>query len=140
MYKNVITNIRSKNISNLSNTLLLCHSGNNYKVIEKLASFGSNICVMEHLPNKKTPQTKTFMVAENICEKMKRPCITVLQCDMYNPKYMDYAINETKDIYGSIDGLVLYNKNKWECGEIIYKYLYSIKTNGNISIMDPDLL
>jgi hypothetical protein len=59
---------------------------------------------------------------------------------MYNPKYMDYAINETKDIYGSIDGLVLYNKNKWECGEIIYKYLYSIKTNGNISIMDPDLL
>ena len=33
-------------------------------------------------------------VAENICEKMKRPCITVLQCDIYNPKYMDYADKE----------------------------------------------
>ena len=123
----------------ITSTLLLCHKGTNYKAIEKLASSGSNICVVEQFPKSHT-RTQTFSVAENICEKLKRPCISVVQCDMYNPKYIDYAFNETQDTFGSIDGLVLYNDYKWDCNVFMHKYLDSIKTNGNIIIIDPHSL
>lgn len=139
MSPRISTRVTSHISTEISNTLILCHKGNNYKAIEKLASHGSNICVIEQIP-KNHERTHTYSVAEHICEKLKRPCISVLQCDMYNPKYINYAFNETEDIYGSIDGLVVYNEYKWDCNVFMNKYLDSIKNNGNIMIVDPNNL
>jgi len=117
-----------------SNTILLCHKGNNYKVIDRLASQGNNVCVVEH-QSSKIPTT--ISTAEHICLKYKRPCITVLPANIYDPKNIEFVFDQTTNIYGTIDGLVLYNDYKWESNAILNKYLDSIISNGNISVVDP---
>ena len=96
-----------------SNTILLCHKGNNYKVIDRLASEGNNVCVVEHQTSK------------------------ILTTNIYDPKNIEFIFDQTTNIYGTIDGLVLYNDYKWESNAILNKYLDSIISNGNISVVDP---
>ena len=75
--------------------------------------------------------------SEPCCLKYKRPCITVLPANIYDPKNIDFIFDQTTNIYGTIDGLVLYNDYKWESNAILNKYLDSIISNGNISVVDP---
>jgi hypothetical protein len=117
-------------------TIMLCHKGTNYNVLKTLAKQGINISLIEPYPTKKS-ETKSFKIAQEICDIMKRHCVTVLQCNINNTHHVKYAMNETIDIYGSIEGIVLYEKYKWDYSCFLYSYMKYARV-GQITIIDHE--
>lgn len=138
MYPRIINPIRNhhsfKNIN--PKTFMLCHKGDNYNILHQLAFQGANVSLVEPLP-KKNERSYSYTIAEEICERLKKPCITVLKCDIHNTKHIKYVMDETKNIYGKLDGIVLYDQYKWDYSCLMYSYMNFVK-KGQIYIVEPE--
>ena len=82
--------------------------GIGFDIAKKLAMKGANVTILGKTQSKHPKLEGTiYSSAEQICNLVKRPAVLGIPCDLRVPKQMDHVINETKDVFGSIDGVVL---------------------------------
>lgn len=82
--------------------------GIGFNIAKKLALNGANVTIIGKTQTKHPKLEGTiFSAAEEICELTQKPNCTAIACDIRVPKQVDFAINETLDIYGNIHGVVL---------------------------------
>jgi citronellol/citronellal dehydrogenase len=82
--------------------------GIGFNIAKKLAMKGANVTIIGKTQSKHPKLEGTiYSSAEKICNLVKRPAVLGIPCDLRVPKQMDHVINETLDVFGSIDGVVL---------------------------------
>ncbi len=82
--------------------------GIGFNIAKKLALNGANVTIIGKTQTKHPKLEGTiYSAAEEICELTQKPNCTAIPCDIRVPKQVDFAINETLDIYGNIHGVVL---------------------------------
>jgi citronellol/citronellal dehydrogenase len=82
--------------------------GIGFNIAKKLAIQGANVTIVGKTVTKHPKLEGTiFSAAEEICDIVQKPSCMGIQCDVRVSKQMDNVINETLDVYGSIDGVVL---------------------------------
>ena len=82
--------------------------GIGYNIAKKIAMEGGNVTVTGKtiLKHPKLEGT-VYSAAENICDFVQKPLCTGIPCDVRVESDIDHAINETLDIYGGLDGVIL---------------------------------
>ena len=82
--------------------------GIGFNIAKKLALQGANVTIVGKTIQKHPKLEGTvFSAADEICDLVKKPSCMAVPCDIRVSKQMDHVINETLDVYGSIDGVVL---------------------------------
>jgi citronellol/citronellal dehydrogenase len=82
--------------------------GIGFNIAKKLALQGANVTIVGKTVEKHPKLEGTvFSAAEEICNLVKKPSCIGIPCDIRVSNQMDRVINETLDVYGSIDGVVL---------------------------------
>jgi citronellol/citronellal dehydrogenase len=82
--------------------------GIGYNIAKQLALQGANVTITGKTRQKHPKLEGTiYTAAERICDITQRPNCMAVPCDIRVDKEVDHAINETLDVYGSIDGVVL---------------------------------
>tara|TARA_Y200000002_G_scaffold3323_1_gene3090 strand:- start:6151 stop:7059 length:909 start_codon:yes stop_codon:yes gene_type:complete len=98
-------------ISNLKNKTFIVSGGTRgigFNIAKKLALIGANVTIIGKTQQKHEKLESTiYSSADEINELIKRPGCMGIPCDVRVPKQIEFAINETIDIYGGIDGVVL---------------------------------
>jgi len=133
----MLNNIISSKLMN--KTFLVCHNGNNYNLIKKLAIVGSNVCILNPLSRDKDNRYKSVKIANEICDFTKRNNVTTLECNYQDIGDIKNTLNEIEDIYQNIDGLVLYKEMIWDKKLLMNKFIFHHDRHANIFITDPEL-
>lgn len=82
--------------------------GIGYNIAKKLAENGANVSIIGKTREKHPKLDGTiYSAAENICEHTQRANCIGIPCDIRNPKEINHVMNETVDIFGHIDGIIL---------------------------------
>ena len=82
--------------------------GIGFNIAKKLAMQGANVTIVGKTITKHPKLEGTiFSAAEEICDVVKKSSCMGIPCDIRVSKEIDNVINETLDVYGSIDGVVL---------------------------------
>lgn len=82
--------------------------GIGYDIAKKLALAGANVTITGKTQTKHPKLDGTvFSAADSICDLVKKPACNAVPCDIRVPEQIEHAINESLDIYGSIDGVIL---------------------------------
>jgi len=82
--------------------------GIGFNIAKKLALQGANVTIVGKTIQKHPKLEGTiFSAADEICDLVKKPSCMGVPCDIRVSNQMDHVINETLDVYGSIDGVVL---------------------------------
>jgi citronellol/citronellal dehydrogenase len=82
--------------------------GIGYNIAKNLALCGANVTIIGKTKEKHPKLDGTiYSAAEKICSISKRPSCMGLPCDIRNTKHIKNVIDETMDVYGKIDGVVL---------------------------------
>lgn len=128
--------LHHSSITRIPKTFILCHKGSNYNILQQLTFQGANVALIEPFP-KRDESSYTNCAASEICRKMNRDCVNVFQCDIHNSKHIKQVLTETKETFGRLDGIVLYDEYKWDYSCLMYTYMNFVK-KGQISIVDPE--
>ena len=82
--------------------------GIGFNIAKKLAIQGANVTILGKTVKKHPKLDNTiYSAAEQICDITQKPNCSAIVCDVRNNKEIDFAINETIDLYNKIDGIVL---------------------------------
>ena len=82
--------------------------GIGYNIAKKLALLGANVTIIGKTITKHPKLEGTiYTAAENITELTQKQNCMGIPCDLRVPEQIDHVINETLDIYGKIDGVIL---------------------------------
>ena len=82
--------------------------GIGFNIAKKLALNGANVTIIGKTQTKHPKLEGTiFSAAEEICDLTKKSNCMAVACDIRVPEQVDFAINETIDVYGNIHGVVL---------------------------------
>ena len=82
--------------------------GIGYNIAKKLALSGANVTIIGKTITKHPKLEGTiYTAAENITELTQKQNCMGIPCDVRVPEQIDHVINETLDIYGNIDGVIL---------------------------------
>ena len=82
--------------------------GIGYNIAKKIAIEGGNVIITGKTVTKHPKLEGTvYTAAEDICNIVKKPSCTGIACDVRVENDIDHAINETLDIYGGLDGVIL---------------------------------
>lgn len=101
--RNDLTRLRNKTFIVSGGT-----RGIGFNIAKKLAENGANITIVGKTRKKHPKLDGTiYSSAENICDYVNGPKCMGIPCDIRNPREIEFAIQETLDVYGSIDGIVL---------------------------------
>lgn len=82
--------------------------GIGYNIAKKLALQGANVTITgkTEAPHPKLDGT-IYSAEEKITDATQRPNCMAVHCDIRDPRDIDFAISETLDVYGRIDGVIL---------------------------------
>ncbi len=101
----------SSDLTSLKNKTFIIVGGSRgigFNIAKKLAIQGANVSILGKTVNKHPKLDNTiFSAAEQICDATQKPNCNAIVCDIRNNKEIDFAINETLDLYNKIDGVVL---------------------------------
>jgi|TARA_Y100000992_G_scaffold244063_1_gene175151 citronellol/citronellal dehydrogenase len=110
--------------------------GIGYSIAKKLAISGANVSIIGKTQQKhpKLPGT-IYSSADRINESIGRIKCHPVACDIRDPKQIDFAINETLDMFDGIDGVILNAsalvlKNTIEQSEKEVDLMSSVNING----------
>lgn len=82
--------------------------GIGFNIGKKLACNGANVTLLgKTQTNHPKLEHTIYTAAEKITELSKKNNCTGIACDIRDSKQIEHAINETLDIYGKIDGVIL---------------------------------
>ena len=82
--------------------------GIGFNIAKKLALNGANVTIIGKTQTKHPKLEGTiYSAAEEICDLTKKSNCMAVACDIRVPEQVDFAINETIDVYGNIHGVVL---------------------------------
>ncbi len=82
--------------------------GIGYDIAKQLAIQGANVTITGKTRNKHPKLEGTiYSAADSICDLTKKPNCMAVACDIRVEEEVDHAINETLDVFGKIDGVVL---------------------------------
>ena len=82
--------------------------GIGFNIAKKLAVRGANVTILGKTVKKHPKLEGTiYSAAEEICDLVQAPRCTAIPCDLRVPKDIEFAVNETIDVYGGLDGAVL---------------------------------
>ena len=82
--------------------------GIGYNIAKKLALSGANVTIIGKTITKHPKLEGTiYTAAENITELTQKQNCMGIPCDIRVPEQIDHVINETLDVYGNIDGVIL---------------------------------
>lgn len=110
--------------------------GIGYNIAKKLALSGANVSIIGKTQQRHPKLTGTiYNAAERINDVARRVCCHPIACDIRIPKQIDFAINDTIDMFGKIDGVVLNAsalvlKNTLEQSDKEVDLLSSVNING----------
>ena len=98
-------------LNNLKNKTYIVAGGSRgigYNIAKKLALSGANVTIIGKTITKHPKLEGTiYTAAENITELTQKQNCMGIPCDLRVPEQIDHVINETLDIYGKIDGVIL---------------------------------
>ena len=101
----------TNNLSKLKNKTFIVSGGTRgigYNIAQKLAENGANVTIVGKTKEKHPKLEGTiFTSAENICNHVNSYKCLGIPCDIRNPKEITHIMNETLDVFGSIDGIIL---------------------------------
>ena len=101
----------SKNLDTLKNKTFLVSGGTRgigYNIARKLAVNGANVSILGKTRQAHPKLDGTiYSAADSICDLVKKPSCMGIPCDVRNSKDIKFAIDETIDVYGKIDGVIL---------------------------------
>lgn len=82
--------------------------GIGYNIAKNLALMDANVTILGKTVTKHPKLEGTiYTAAENITELTQKPNCMGIPCDIRVPEQIDHVINETIDVYGKIDGVIL---------------------------------
>lgn len=82
--------------------------GIGYNIAKNLAMMDANVTIIGKTINKHPKLENTIhSAAEKITNITQKPNCMGVACDIRVPKQIDHAINETLDVYGKLDGVIL---------------------------------
>ena len=133
----MIRNIISSKIIN--KTFLVCHNGNNFNLIKKLAFMGNNVCILNSISKNNNKLYKSIQIANTLCDITKRNSVIALECDYQHIGHIQNIFNEVEDNFKEIDGVIVYKKTLWEKKLLIERFIFNHDRYSNIFITEPDL-
>jgi hypothetical protein len=137
----------SNSLNKLNNKTFIISSGTTgvgYNIAKKLALNGANVTILGKIKEVNPKINGTiYSAAENICDLVKGPKCMGIPCNLRSIKEVEFAINETVDVYGTLDGVVLNDTNinvTYLFSQIYLKYVNKNKMNGKMLIIEPLLM
>jgi citronellol/citronellal dehydrogenase len=98
----------AKSLKNKTFIVAGASRGIGYDIAKKLALQGANVTIIGKTKHKHTKLEGTiFTAAENICDLTKSTNCMAVPCDIRVDEQVDHAINETIDVFGNINGVIL---------------------------------
>lgn len=145
--KSIKKNLKFANsLNKLNNKTFIISSGRTgvgYNIAKKLALNGANVTILGKIKEVNPKMNGTiYSAAENICDLVKGPKCMGIPCNLRSIKEVEFAINETVDVYGTVDGVVLNDTNingTYLLGQMYLKYVNKNKMNGKMLIISPPL-
>ncbi len=106
--KNKTLTTNTENLKNKTFIVSGASRGIGYNIAKKLAINGANVTIIGKSsdPHPKLDGT-IYTAADNITEITRKSNAMAVPCDIRDPKQIDTAIEETLDIFGGIDGIIL---------------------------------
>ena len=123
----------------INKTFLVCHHGNNYSLIKRLAAVGSNVCIVHSISKHRQFYQQSLDVANQICDFTKSNNVITLECNYQHLGHIKNTLNEVEDTFQNIDGLVIYKDMLWENKLLLEKFVFHHGRYANVFVTDPDL-
>lgn len=105
------TNILNPVLTSLKNKTFIVtggHYGIGYSIASSIASYGANVVLLDTCTRDDTKyKNNIYTAAEKITEMTQRPNCIAIDCNITHKNHIEYALQETVDIFGSINGIVL---------------------------------
>jgi NAD(P)-dependent dehydrogenase (short-subunit alcohol dehydrogenase family) len=105
------TNILNPVLKTLKNKTYIVtggHYGIGYNIASSIASYGGNVVILDTFTQKDQEyQNCIYTAAEEITEITQKPNCIAIDCDTTHKNHIEYALHETIDVFGSIDGIIL---------------------------------
>ena len=161
------TNILNPILKSLKNKTFIVtggHYGIGYSIASSVALHGANVVLLDTCTRDDAKyKNNIYTAAERITEMTQRANCVAIDCNITHKNHIQYALQETVDIFGAIDGIVLnasstklYNtldvtesainnmtyvniKGNFLLGQKYIRYAHKRKAGGRILAISPPL-
>jgi len=84
------------------------HYGIGYSIASSIASYGANVVLLDTCTrDDKKYKNNIYTAAEKITEMTQKPNCIAIDCNITHKNHIEYALQETVDIFGGINGIVM---------------------------------
>ena len=105
------TNILNPVLKTLKNKTFVVtggHYGIGYNIASSIATYGANVVILDTCKYSDKQYTNNiYTAAEKITEITQKPNCIAIDCNTTHRNHIEYALQETIDVFGRIDGIIL---------------------------------